>query len=68
LIDLPLGARFGTIVIGAEGVEAIEVYFGDRRPVPVDREEWESLKRDRGIEALPNPKLDVQEWFGERTD
>jgi hypothetical protein len=68
LIDLPLGATFGPIVVGEEGAEAIEVYFGDCRSVPADPEEWEALKRERGVEELPKPKLDVPEWFGERTD
>lgn len=68
LVDLPRGASFGPIVVGDEGAELIEVYFGDCRPVPVDRDEWEAIKRERGIVDLPNPVLDVPEWFGERTD
>jgi hypothetical protein len=55
-------------VVGDEGAEAIEVYFGDRRPIPADLEESQGVKRERGIEELPKPKLDVPEWFGERTD
>lgn len=68
LIKLPLGATFGPIVVGDEGAETIEVYFGDSRPVPADLEEWASIKRERGITELPNPTLDVPDWFGERTD
>jgi hypothetical protein len=68
LVKLPLGASFGPIVAGDEGAETIEVYFGDCRPVPVDADEWTAIKRDRGITELPNPKLDVPDWFGERTD
>jgi len=68
LIKLPLGATFGPIVVGDEGAETIEVYFGDCRPVPADHAEWSEVKRERGITELPNPKLDVPEWFGERTD
>jgi hypothetical protein len=68
LINLPLGATFGPVVVGDEGAEIIEVYFGDCRPVPADSEEWEKVKQERGITELPKPKLDVPEWFGERTD
>ncbi len=69
LIKLPLGATFGPIVVGDSGAETIEVYFGDSRPtVPADTREWTKIKRDRGIAELPNPPLDVPEWFGDRTD
>jgi hypothetical protein len=68
LIKLPLGASFGPIVVGDEGAETIEVYFGDSRPIPADLEEWEKIKQERGITELPKPKLDVPDWFGERTD
>jgi len=68
LIKLPFGATFGPIVAGDEGAETIEVYFGDSRPIPADPEEGSKIKRDRGITELPNPVLDVPDWFGERTD
>lgn len=68
LIQLPEGANFGPVVVGDEGAEIVEVYFGDCRPIPSCREEWENIKRERGIRELPNPKLDVPDWFGERTD
>lgn len=68
LVKLPRGATFGPIVAGDEGAETIEVYFGDSRPVPAALDEWEAIKRDRGITELPNPALDVPDWFGERTD
>ncbi|MBY0400369.1 hypothetical protein K2X89_08750 [Myxococcota bacterium] len=68
LVKLPCGGTFGPIVVGDEGAELIEVYFGDSRPVPVAPEEWAAIKRERGITELPNPTLDVPEWFGERTD
>ena len=68
LVKLPFGATFGPIVVGDEGAELIEVYFGDSRPVPADRAEWSEIKRERGITDLPNPQLDVPKWFGKRTD
>lgn len=68
LIKLPCGASFGPIVVGDEGAELIEVYFGDSRPVRVAIDEWSEIKRERGITDLPNPVLDVPAWFGERTD
>ena len=68
LVKLPLGAAFGPIVVGDEGAETIEVYFGDSRPIPTNPEEWADIKQERGISELPNPRLDVPAWFGERTD
>ncbi len=68
LIVLPLCATFGRFVVGESGAETIEVYFGDSRPIPADKREWAEIKRERGIAELPNPPLDVPEWFGERTD
>ena len=68
LIQLPEGASFGPVVVGDAGAEIVEVYFGDCRPIPTRREEWEGIKQERGIRELPNPKLDVPDWFGERTD
>ncbi len=68
LIELPEGASFGPIVVGESGAETIEVYFGDCRPIPADLQEWEAIKQERGITELPNPELDVPDWFGERTD
>ena len=55
-------------MVGDAGAEIVEVYFGDCRPIPTRREEWEGIKQERGIRELPNPKLDVPDWFGERTD
>ena len=56
-IELPLGATFGPIVVGDEGAELVEVYFGDKRPVPADPEEYLRILAEKGIERLPPPVI-----------
>lgn len=65
---LPEGAPMGPIEAGPEGAELFEVMLGDPRAVPADREGFAALLAERGIEPLPNPPLELPEWFGERTD
>ena len=57
LIVLELGATFGPLVAGAGGALLFEVWMGDPRPVPADKEEYYALLKERGIVRLPNPKF-----------
>ena len=57
LIVLELGATFGPLVAGADGALLFEVWMGDPRPVPADKEEYYALLKAKGIERLPNPKI-----------
>lgn len=68
LVRLPKGATFGPMFTGDEGAEIIEIYLGDCRPEPADKDEWHRIMREHDIDELPNPPLPVPEWFGERTD
>jgi hypothetical protein len=55
LIVLELGAKFGPLIAGAEGALLFEVWTGDPRPVPGDKEEYYALLREKGVVRLPNP-------------
>lgn len=52
LIVLEVGARFGPLVAGERGCLMLEVWFGDPRPVPADKEAHRALLRERGIEPV----------------
>ena len=67
-ITLEHGAVFGPIVAGPDGAILYEIMMGDPRAVPADREGFERLCAERGVEPLPNPPLDRPDWVGERTD
>ncbi len=55
LIVLELGAKFGPLVAGPEGALLFEVWMGDPRPVPDDKDAYHALLKERGIVRLPNP-------------
>lgn len=55
LISLPFGATFGPIVVGDEGADIFEIYFGNSRPMPADPAEYLALLAEKGIERLPPP-------------
>jgi quercetin dioxygenase-like cupin family protein len=57
MIELPVGATFGPIVVGDDGAELVEVYFGDKRPVPADPDEYLRILAEKGIERLPPPVI-----------
>jgi hypothetical protein len=58
LIVLEVGAKFGPLVAGESGCLLLEVWFGDPRPVPDDKQAYYALLRERGIARLPNPKFE----------
>jgi len=62
-IDLPLGASIGPMAAGPDGVDMLEVTWGDPRSWEADREEFVRLLAARGIEPLPNPPIDLPEWL-----
>jgi len=55
LIVLELGAQFGPLIAGAKGALLFEVWMGNPRPVPDNKEEYHALLKERGIVRLPNP-------------
>ena len=62
------GAEFGPLIAGPDGAVLYEVMMGDPRAVPADKAAFAALLAERGIEALPNPPLDLPDWLGERRD
>jgi hypothetical protein len=57
LIVLELGATFGPLIAGDNGALLLEVWMGDPRPVPADKEGYHALLKEKGIVRLPNPKF-----------
>ncbi len=55
LIVLEVGATFGPLIAGEHGALLFEVWMGDPRPVPADKEAYHALLKERGIVRLPNP-------------
>ena len=60
-ITLDRGASFGPSIAGPKGVLLYEISFGDPRSWAADREGFEKLLAERGVEKLPNPKI-PQQW------
>ena len=58
LIVLELGASFGPLIAGETGTLLFEVWMGDPRPVPADKDEYYALLKTKGIVRLPNPKFE----------
>ena len=58
LIVLELGAKFGPLIAGDHGALLLEVWMGDPRPVPDDKEKYHALLKEKGIVRLPNPKFE----------
>jgi len=57
LVVLEVGAQFGPLIAGDTGALLFEVWTGDPRPVPANKEEYHALLREKGIVRLPNPRF-----------
>jgi len=68
LIVLEVDAEFGPLVAGAEGALLFEVWMGDPRPVPADKEEYYRLLKTKGIVRLPNPRFTKPDTAPKRPD
>jgi hypothetical protein len=55
LIVLEVGAKFGPLMAGERGALLFEVWTGDPRPAPGDKEAYYALLKEKGIVRLPNP-------------
>lgn len=62
-ITLEQGAAFGPFIAGPEGVELFEVMMGDPRSWAADPEGFEKLLKERGVEKLPNPPIELPDWL-----
>lgn len=64
-IELPLGAAFGPIVAGAEGVLFFEVMLGDPRSWGDNPAAFDAALAVQGAEPLPDPPLEYPEWLSD---
>jgi hypothetical protein len=62
-IELPLGAAFGPFVAGPEGAVMFEVMMGDPRSWGDDPESLERVRKEYGVEPLPDVPLDFPPWL-----
>jgi hypothetical protein len=62
-VELPMGAAFGPVVAGPEGVVMFEVMMGDPRSWGDEPEAFEAALADQGAEALPDPVLEFPAWL-----
>jgi hypothetical protein len=67
-IELPLGAAFGPIVAGDEGVLFLELTDGDFRSWGDQPALFEQAMAERGVTALPDPPIDLPSWFEDLRD
>ncbi|CAM8623262.1 hypothetical protein MCETE7_01924 [Acidimicrobiia bacterium] len=65
-IELPIGAAFGPIVAGDEGALFLELTDGDFRSWGDQPELFDDLIAERGVTPLPDPPIDLGEWFTDR--
>ena len=62
-IHVPLGATFGPIVAGPDGVTCWETSFGEFGGWGDEPESYEREIAARGVTPLPDPPLDIGDWF-----
>ena len=62
-IHVPLGAAFGPIVAGPEGLTCWELSFGEFGGWGDQPELYEREMTTRGASPLPDPPLDLGDWF-----
>ena len=62
-IHVPLGAAFGPIVAGPEGLTCWELSFGEFGGWGDQPELYEQEITARGVSPLPDPPLEIGDWF-----
>ena len=65
-IELPFGAAFGPIIAGDEGARFLELTNGDFRSWGDQPELYEQAIAARGVTPLPDPSIDIGEWFEDK--
>jgi hypothetical protein len=65
-IELPVGAAFGPIVAGPEGAWFLELTDGDFRSWGDQPEAFDRVVAERGVTPLPDPPIDLGDWFEDR--
>lgn len=67
-IELPFGAALGPIIAGDEGATFWELTDGDFRSWGDQPERYEQALAERGATALPDPPIDLGNWFEDKRD
>jgi hypothetical protein len=62
-IHVPLGAMFGPIIAGPEGVTCWELSFGEFGGWSEDVQSYAQAIAERGVTPLPDPPLELADWF-----
>jgi quercetin dioxygenase-like cupin family protein len=62
-VHVPLGAAFGPIIAGPDGVTCWELSFGEFGGWGDEPELYEREIAARGVTPLPDPPLDLGDWF-----
>jgi hypothetical protein len=62
-ITLDQGDTFGPFVAGPNGCTCYMIMMGDPGSFPADPEGFEKLRKERGIEQLPDVPLDFPDWM-----
>ena len=62
-IELPQGAAFGPFEAGPEGATLFEVMMGDPRGWGDDPASFERLLKQRGVDPLPDPPIELPPWL-----
>jgi len=62
-IALDQGDTFGPFIAGPDGCTCYMFMIGDPGSFPADPEGFEKLRRQRGVEQLPDVPIDFPEWY-----
>lgn len=62
-VHVPLGAAFGPIVAGPEGVTCWELSFGEFGGWGDAPERFDAEIAARGVTPLPDPPIEIGDWF-----
>src|SRR5512139_2627646 len=62
-VHVPLGAAFGPIIAGPDGVTCWELSFGEFGGWGDEPELYEEAIEARGVTPLPDPPLELGDWF-----
>lgn len=61
-IALDHGDTFGPFIAGPNGVKTYMIMMGNPGSFPADPEGFERLRKERGVEQLPDVKLNLPQW------
>lgn len=64
-VELALGAAFGPIVAGEQGARFLAITNGDSRTWGDQPELYDHALAAHGVTALPDPPVDLGEWFAD---